>query len=355
MAAKINEQLEFDATTIGENYDVGDGIRLRVVDQTKGRDWTEQPASDIEIGSTESFRAKAEFKLGDSVSRQYIKFNFIFEYTNSKGVTAQLGRQDCSQLIAYVVVSDPEVPWGSGEDLWVELLEKLCTDWAVGAKTVDEAAAKIVEAVNTKMQLKYHPMGGYDWPLIRKNALPNFTPRQISLRDFLKYLNKGGPPPATWNQINCSCCGALVSTMANCIGCSLKSSVMSHQSDPQFDGSTGTYEFTTGFNCVGVISIGHDADGFKYPLSQDGGISGGFSFHEVAWAGNAGASDKIYDACLRVASDPSQPGINGIFVKGIKFSDPSNDDYLHRLVDSRYTAFADVVAKDTMAGNYQPE
>ena len=60
----------------------------------------------------------------------------------------------------------------------------------------------------------------------------------------------------------------------------------------------------------------------------------GFSYHEVAWTGNALAHEPVYDACLKVDGDAdpvSSPHI-ALLPEGLIFDDPAGLDYHERLV-----------------------
>jgi hypothetical protein len=351
LTAKISEKLKFQAKTTGQNCVGGDKIRLRVVKSGTKDNWSDDVADGIDLEKEYGFTANDGHKLNDNVSKMTdLRFDFVFDYTNSKGEVITLGRQSCSKMVVYVVVSQPQEPWGLGtaperQKPWVELLEKICTDWAKGAKTVEQAAGMIVGAVNNKMTLAYDTVSGADRNgLVVKDA--NFKPISIRLRAFLGWLEGDPKRKPWWNIVNCTCCGALLSTIANCVGCSLNSSVLAKN-----------INFSPGFGCQKIISIGYSAWHHPFYDHYDPADTvGGFSYHEVAWTGSSGSSDQIYDACLQVAKDPvSAPEKDALFAKGMTFATTSTaiDDYRRRLVIPTDVSSVDPIT--SMAGRYKAE
>ena len=352
-AAQRNRKLKFRVGTAGENYAGGDKILLKIIKSGTEENWSDDEANGIGINEEHWFEANDGNKLYHRVSKMTdLRFDFLFEYTNSKGKAVQLGRQRCSKMVVYIIVSMPTEPWGLGtapnrQRPWVELLEKICSDWAKGAQTVEEAASMIVEAVNHKKldgteSLKYDTSTGADLNSLVTKTGP-FKPVSIRLRAFFTWLAGDPGRPANWNVVNCTCCGALLSTIANCVGCSVQSSVLAKND-----------AFSPGFDCHKIISIGDST--WHHPFYNPADTSGGFSYHEVAWTGGAGLSDNIYDACLQVATDPvTSPGTGALYVKGMTFatSRPTIDDYRRRLVVPGDVA--SVTPRTTMAGRYRAD
>lgn len=101
-----------------------------------------------------------------------------------------------------------------------------------------------------------------------------------------------------------------VTTFSNLLGCQLWSSKMGW-----------------GFSLNKIIAVGCST--FACP---DWGC--GFNYHEVAWTGNALASEPVFDACLKVDgdADPVNSPHTALLPKNIIFDDPSNIDYHERLV-----------------------
>ncbi len=340
-AAKRKTQLKFRVGTAGKNYASGDGIKIKVVCSGTETAWSNDTASGIDVNKEYWFEANNANKLPESVQKiDDLHFDFLFGYIDSQGKPVKLGRQTCSKWVVYIIVSQPTEPWGFGyanhQKVWVELLEKVCTDWAKGAQTVEQAAGKIVTAVNSKMTLRYDIVNGEDIYGLTARSVPLYAPDKIKLRNFLGWLENAPGRPTKWNVVNCTCCGALVSTIANSVGCSLNSS-----------------RFGYDFDCHKVISIGY-VD-WKAPFSSPPAYSaGGFTYHEVAWTGSSSATDNIYDACLKVAADPvSAPATNPLSVKGMvyKSSGLAIDDYVRRLVVPLHVSRA--IARQDKSGRYK--
>ncbi len=341
-AAKRSSKLKPRLKAAGAGYGSSDGISLKLL-RADGSAFSDQAAASIALDKTYKLEANEASKLPPSVQKTQLELAFAFEYTNSKGQVTKLGLQRCSKMTVYVLVSEPQDPWGRGsvanrQRPWVELLEKACTQWATGATTVEMAASLVVTSVNSrrKMNLTYDTVEGKD--LFKLTSKVGTKPDAIQLRKFLKWLAGDPTRPKKWNVVNCTVCGALVSTISNALGCSLHSSWMGMS-----------------FGCHKIIAIGDWV--WHHPFHQyygAGDTYGEFSYHEVAWTGAAGAGDAIYDACLKVASDPvGSPAMSPLLAKGMTFatSSPAIDDYLRRLVlPSHVAATAPIQA---FAGRYK--
>lgn len=325
-AAKRRSRLRFRVGTEGRNYSSGDGIRMRVVGSGREDSWSDDAANGIDIHQEYWFEANPANRMFHRVAKRTdLHFDLLFEYTNSLSQVIRLGRQCCSRWVVYVIVSMPTEPWGMGNTAnrqrpWVELLEQICTGWATGAQTVEQAAGNVVSAVNGRMSLRYDTTNGADVnSLVTKSS---GVPSTIRLRAFLNWLGGDSSRPATWNIVNCTCCGALVSTIANSIGCSIHSSVLTDNS-------------WSGFGCHQIISIGFS--NWNYPFPNPTHTAGGFRYHEVAWTGTAGDSEDIYDACLQVATDPvSAPTGTPLFARQMVYNSgvAAVNDYERRLIVS---------------------
>jgi hypothetical protein len=82
-----------------------------------------------------------------------------------------------------------------------------------------------------------------------------------------------------------------------------------------------------GFSLNKIVAVGYSA--FACP-----NWGCGFSYHEVAWMGNALASDQVFDACLEVDgdADPVNAPHTALLPKNIDFDNTANTDYRERLV-----------------------
>lgn len=185
---------------------------------------------------------------------------------------------DNTEHKVYCLLKPPTAPWTqrSAGDLllpWTDVLDYAC-DWAFQAKTEDQAAGNI-----TKRLFSMGPL----W--FEYNCL-NFLPAYVQVLDatgasffncmsFLKHLR--------FNNVNryliCSDCAAIVSTFANILGCDL------WQAKLQTPGVS--------FKVNMIFAIGGSR--WQFPCNFPG-----FSYHEIAWTGNATAQDFIYDACLAI-------------------------------------------------------
>ena len=211
-------------------------------------------------------------------------------------------------LRIYVVLRPPTAPWQSlltDGDLTclptVAALEVACA-WAAGAADVGEAGRRITRAVYGlgKATLSYDALFG----------APHYTVLGVArflLRAFLDRLSGGeGAGPL----VNCSDCATIVSTFANLLGEDLWQSKMGLVA-PQF-------------RLNPIRSIGSPS------WSR---LWGGFGFHEVAWSGACGESDRVFDACLEVDadSDPTKPPHTPLLPVDERFGTPGSGDYRDRL------------------------
>jgi hypothetical protein len=82
-----------------------------------------------------------------------------------------------------------------------------------------------------------------------------------------------------------------------------------------------------GFSLNQIVAVGYST--FACP---NWGCS--FSYHEVAWTGNALAGEPIFDACLQVDGDADPVNLphTALLPKNIIFDNPAGLDYHERLV-----------------------
>ena len=166
----------------------------------------------------------------------------------------------------YVTMAVPTEPWGQTVTLdpirdlklpWVGALDVACT-WSRGARTTEEAAALITEALNSSPQLFYTSSSSFEFD------------DKFLLSCFIDQLSSGRP-----FGVNCSDCAQAVSTLANLLGCDL---------------CQGKFE-TVDTNRV--LKIGQADIDSNWRCTS-------FSEHEVAWLHNVGPDSLVYDACLKV-------------------------------------------------------
>lgn len=180
-----------------------------------------------------------------------------------------------SRHVIYTVLGVPTLPWrqlpfdASNTQLpWTDALDRACV-WATSARDRREATSQITRSVYKLGQglLEYGCAVGagaaYSFPYFNLSA-------------FLARLDGG---IGRGRFVNCSDCATFVSTLANLLGDDLWQSQM---------GNT-----LVGFSVNPIRAIGTLF--FAPPCGL-----GSFSYHEVAWTGDAGAADSVYDACLEL-------------------------------------------------------
>lgn len=190
-----------------------------------------------------------------------------------------------TRFTVYAVLSAPTRPWLQTPDSpantqlpWVEVLDVACR-WAAGTTTVDAAAARVTASVYGlgSSRLLAYDCAGSDPASI---GTPHYTllPGFFDCSEFLARVRGAfGNGPF----VNCSDCAAAVSTFANALGCDLSQSRM-----------FGSIPFPLN----PTRSIG--------TLTWASACSiGAFSMHEVAWTGDCGEHDRVFDACLQIDGD----------------------------------------------------
>jgi len=211
----------------------------------------------------------------------------------------------------YTILTLPTDPWQqapfnlSNTQLpWTEVLDVAC-DWAYGAKTLDEAAARITRAVYDlgDSSLRYGcELGGFT------QYTDLFYP-YFYCSEFLEYLNGG---IGRGGLINCTDCATIVSTFANILGCDLWQARMGA-------------DFPV-FATNPIRAIGYDKWGSACGFA-------GFSMHEVAWKGACSVDDELFDACLELdgGSDPTRPPHVPRLPLNMRFGKPGDGHYRDRL------------------------
>jgi hypothetical protein len=203
----------------------------------------------------------------------------------------------------YLLLSPPTEPWSdlhssfNSAAPWAEVLEIAC-EWAKGAQDLVEAASMITKAVNG--------LGGGKLTYDSLVGAPHYTvlgvPRFLC-EAFIDRLRGG---PGAGPLVNCSDCATIVSTFANVLGCDLWQSKMGLVAPV--------------FSLNPILGIG---------LNTFSTLQGGFGFHEVAWTGDCGELDTVYDACLQTDSDGDptmEPHVASLPVNQV-FGQPGSGDY----------------------------
>jgi hypothetical protein len=207
----------------------------------------------------------------------------------------------------YVVKDVPKAPWTQApfpdtQNPWTEALDVAC-NWASGETTADGITTKLTQSVNNG-PYAYDQSSGASF-------YSTYSPRRYNMTAFLDRINGG------WGNggvLNCTDCGMSVTTFGNLLGTELWSSRM-------HSGGLGSFTLNQ------IVAVGSSS--FACP-----GWGCSFSYHEVAWTGNALASDRMYDACLKVDgdSDPVNAPRTALLPINMVFDDPGGLDYHERLV-----------------------
>ena len=205
----------------------------------------------------------------------------------------------------YTVLSLPTLPWVQQPATpinaglpWTDVLEYAC-GWAHGAHTADEAARGVTEGV---FALGPHVVT-YDCP---GGGASHYSALGFDCTSFLDRLRGG---PGSGQYVNCSDCATFVSTFANVLGCDLWQSRMGW-----------------GFALNPILAIGsaqwQTACGWP-----------SFNYHEVAWEGDCGADDDVFDGCLEVDGDanPAGPPHHGLLPCDLRFGQVGDMQYRDRL------------------------
>ncbi len=203
----------------------------------------------------------------------------------------------------YTVLRTPTPPWkqqpftpANTQLPWIEALE-LATQWASGARKIANSSARITHAI--------FDLGGslftYGCPIGAISVYSNGP--LLNLTMFLQRIAGGlglGP------YVNCSDCASFVSTLANLLGDTLWQGQMR--------------DFQRGFPVNPIRAIGSEI--ISWPCNI-----GFFSYHEVAWSGEATENDLIYDSCLEVNTNPLPGPEQMVLPTGMRFGAESDGQY----------------------------
>jgi hypothetical protein len=253
----------------------------------------------IQIGSSVHFENIS--KAIDSIQETITTLTFQFEHTKADKTKLVIGKYKIDKIYIYTVLSKPKEPWNNdfftlGSDLWLSVLQLVCSSWAKGLKTVDAAAEAITDRIfnsgfkyDTKHGASFFTGGLYD----------------AKLKSWLIQLNLD---QKLRKPMNCTDCATILTCLANAMGCDLYSSTFWNMDDR-----------SAGFSCHKILSIGFPK--WDYPFSQYyGGTSGGFSYHEIGWKNGCTNNDPIFDPCLKTALDPvNKPANNPVLPTNIVF------------------------------------
>jgi hypothetical protein len=212
----------------------------------------------------------------------------------------------------YILLGEPTHPWnntyGENTNVWTDALDMVC-EWAYGATTEPEAAAKVTEAIyNSGYQYDNREdnwIGGETRYLNRSNGKFRLT----------SCLSEWGDPE---KDINCFDTAQMCASFANAAGCGLD-----------------LYEIINiipgGFWVNYIKPIGRSWTNDPF-IDSGTPVRDGFLYHCTAWS-------DVWDPCLEVDDDdnPTSLPATGLLPKDMVFiKSPSSepfDDYREKLVD----------------------
>jgi len=181
-----------------------------------------------------------------------------------------------TQHRVYTVLEMPSCPWEPRSDNasnihvpWTDVLDYAC-EWAAGVKeNTDVAATKVTNSLYGLGKKK----------LVRYGGGASYAHDRFDCTSFLQLLRGeiGNGP-----TLNCDDCATVVSTFSNVVGCDLSQAGMGDV-----------------FITHPILLLG--AEEWEW-------CSTSFSRHEVAWKGNGGLTDPLFDACLQVDGDRKPAG-----------------------------------------------
>ena len=206
---------------------------------------------------------------------------------------------DTTQHRTYLVLAIPNGPWeqspGNNTQLpWTDALDKACL-WALGAKIMDDAAAKVTLAINGQPNQSYTPV-----------TMFGFSP-PYQLTSYMNQLDSG-----LHFSLNCTDCADAVTTFANLLGCDL------------WEGRF--------FNMVTRRFLPLNGN----PAVDADWVSWTWGYHEICWLNSMGQNQNIYDGCLQVDMDDNYGDTLHVPHNPIKmrFGMSGPSDYRFRLIQS---------------------
>ena len=219
-----------------------------------------------------------------------------------------------SRHLIYSILATPTAPWvqqpyvpGNTQLPWAEALDLACR-WAAGARTRDEAATRITEAVygTGGERVEYDCVG----PSALNLGSPHYTliPGVFDCTEFLERVRGGF---GNGRYVNCSDCASAVATLSNIVGCDLWESRM-----------FGAVPFP--LNPTRAIGS---------PTWLSACSLGAYNMHEVAWKNNCTEQDEVFDASLQIDGDldPTRAPHSPRFAANIRFGFPGEGQYRDRL------------------------
>jgi hypothetical protein len=244
------------------------------------KECTSTDNKDIQPDKTVHFDGLA--KEIESIDKKELTLTFTFTHTAADGSVVQVGTFPVPKITLFTTASMPQEPWNNdtysgGSNLWLSVLELLCTQWANGQKTADGAAGQITDKIFSS---------GFKYDTVRGESKFTSGWSGANLKSWLYELTLS---EALRKPMNCTDCATILTCLANALGSELYSSRFEHT-------------IKDGFDCHKIISIGFS--NWDYPFPDPSHTSGGFSYHEIGWKNSCDETEPIFDPCLKTATDP---------------------------------------------------
>src|SRR5262249_48596022 len=172
------------------------------------------------------------------------------------------GWSDCAGGVRpiIVVLGVPSAAWVRGGDPsrrpGAAALDRACL-WAIGAKTLDEAAERITRGVNRQQNESYTPMTMFGFG-------------DYNLASYLSHVSGGLP-----FIMNCTDCADAVTTLSNLLGCTLAEGQFFNMQTKPF------------------LTLAGD------PSNAAAWVTFGWGYHEICWL-NDFSSNTVWDGCLQL-------------------------------------------------------
>jgi peptidoglycan hydrolase-like protein with peptidoglycan-binding domain len=274
----VNSKSPAMVTIGGKGFEKVDSLSVTLVTSINNAACLSSDNQNVQMGSQIHFENIV--KAVDSIQETVVTLTFQFGHTKTDGTKAQIGKFKIENIYIYTILTKPQEPWNndiftSGSNLWISVLQLLCSSWAKGLKTVDDAASAITDRIFNS---------GFKYDTVQGASFFTSGRSQSNLKDWLMELNL---PANARKPMNCTDCATILTSLANSLGCELFISRFYNT-------------IKRGFDCHKIISIGFS--NWDYPFSD--GSRGGFSYHEIGWKNTCDESDPIFDPCLKTAKDP---------------------------------------------------
>ena len=217
-------------------------------------------------------------------------------------VTNTLGKTDGH--VFYTILDEPEPPWVNNtianQNAWVSALEIVCSNgWAKGSSSLSMMSACVTTAINESGRFEYDVADGD----------VNYTD-DSGFVHLSAAIDRIGGAPGRGARVNCADCANLVTSFSNLAGAKLWTSCM------------GGWGFRTNpYTAIGC------------PPWTPPSWGASFRYHAVAWTGDCGDDDFVFDACLRYDGDgdPTTDPKREELPTGVQFSDGnSGAPFLYR-------------------------